>query len=111
MEGGRVHLAYAARDVSELTLSRDVPRGDVLKLFDEAAFAALWEDGFADLEVVSALPEYEGWLATRYSQAKKWTEGYYHDRTAAARTSPATGTTTPRNSAPTSARTRPAASD
>ena len=80
MEGGRVYLAYAARDVSELTLSRDIPRGDVLKLFDEAAFAALWEDGFADLEVVSALPKYEGWLATRYSQVKKWTEGYYHDR-------------------------------
>lgn len=80
VEGGRVYLAYAARDVSELTLSRDVPRGDVLKLFDEAAFAGLWEDGFADLEVVSALPEYEGWLAERYSQVKKWTEGYYHDR-------------------------------
>ena len=77
-EGGRMHLGFAARDPSELTLSRNVPRGDVLKLFDEAAFAALWEEDFANLEVVSALPEYEGWLAERYAQVKKWTEGYYH---------------------------------
>ena len=79
-EGGRIHLAFAERDVSELCLSRNVPRGDVLKLFDETAFAALWEEDFVDLDVMTALPEYEGWLGERYSQVKKWTEGYYHDR-------------------------------
>ena len=79
-EGGRIYLGFQANDPSELCLSRDLPRGDVLRLFDEAAFAALWEEDFVDLEVVSPLEEYEGWFAPRYSQVKKWAEGYYHDR-------------------------------
>ena len=79
-ESGRIFLSFKAGDVSELCLSREVPRRDVLKLFDEDAFSALWDDDFADLQVVSRLDAYDGWLADAYSQVKKWAEGYYHSR-------------------------------
>lgn len=79
-ESGRIFLSFKAGDVSELCLSRELPRRDVLKLFDEGAFSALWDDDFADLEVVSRLDAYDGWLADAYSQTKKWAEGYYHSR-------------------------------
>ncbi|MCY4013321.1 MAG: hypothetical protein OXG82_11465 [Gammaproteobacteria bacterium] len=79
-ESGRIFLSFKAGDVSELCLSREVPRRDVLKLFDEDAFSALWDDDFADLQVASRLDAYDGWLADAYSQVKKWAEGYYHSR-------------------------------
>ena len=79
-DSGRIFLSFKAGDASELCLSREVPRRDVLKLFDESAFSALWDDDFADLEVVSRLDAYDGWLADAYSQVKKWAEGYYHSR-------------------------------
>lgn len=79
-EGDRIHLGFDAGDASELSLSRTVSRADVLRLFDEVAFGALWDEDFAELEVVDALPRYEGWIARRYAQTKKWTEGYYYDR-------------------------------
>ncbi len=79
-EAGRVYLGFNARDVTELFLSRQAPRSDVLRLFDEAAFSALWDDDFAELEVASKLPEYEGWLADRYAQVKNFAEGWYYDR-------------------------------
>ncbi len=79
-ESGRVFLSFKAGDASELCLSREVPRRDVLKLFDEDAFSALWDDDFADLKVAARLDAYDGWLADAYSQVKKWAEGYYHSR-------------------------------
>lgn len=79
-ESGRIFLSFKAGDVTELCLSREVPRRDVLKLFDEAAFSTLWDDDFADLQVASRLDAYDGWLADAYSQVKKWAEGYYHSR-------------------------------
>ena len=78
--GERLYLGFEAGDPSELSLSRSVPRRDVLRIFDEEAFSALWAEDFAELEVVSPLPAYEGWLASRYSQVKKWVESYYYDR-------------------------------
>ena len=79
-ESGRIFLSFKAGDVTELCLSREVPRRDVLRLFDEDAFSALWDEGFADLQVASRLDAYDGWLADAYSQVKKWAEGYYHSR-------------------------------
>ncbi len=79
-EAGRIYLGFRANDPAEMSLSRNAPRADVLRLFDEDAFSALWDDDFADLEVAAKLPEYEGWLAGRYAQIKKWAEGYYYDR-------------------------------
>ena len=78
--GDRVYLGFDAGDASEMSLSRTVPRADVLRLFDEDAFAALWDEDFAELEVTDPLPKYEGWIADRYAQTKKWAEGYYYDR-------------------------------
>ena len=78
--GERLYLGFAAAEPSELTLSRSVPRRDVLRLFDEEAFSTLWDEDFADLEVASPLPGYEGWLARRYAQTGKWVEAYYYDR-------------------------------
>ena len=79
-EAGRVYLSFKADDVTTLCLSRHAPRRDVLKLFDEAAFSALWDDEFADLVVATKLEAYDGWLADGYAQVKKWAEGYYYDR-------------------------------
>ena len=79
-ESGRIYLSFKAGDPRELSLSREVPRRDVLKLFGEDAFSALWDDDFADLQVASRLDAYDGWLAEVYSQVKKWAEGYYHNR-------------------------------
>ena len=76
----RIYLGFDAGDASELSLSRTVPRADVLRLFDEDAFAALWDEDFAELKVMDAPPQYEGWIAKRYGQTKKWAEGYYYDR-------------------------------
>ena len=78
--GERRYLGFDAGDPSALTLSRNVPRRDVLRLFGEDEFSALWDEDFAVLEVRSPLPEYEGWLAARYSQTGKGVEAYYYDR-------------------------------
>ena len=65
----------------ELCLSRVVPRRDVQKLFDEDAFATLWdEDTFAELDVKEPLDRYAGWLAEGYAQVKKDAVGFYYDR-------------------------------
>lgn len=79
-EAGRIYLSFKAGDAREFTLSRDVPRKDVLRLFDEAAFSGLWEDDFAELELATRLDAYEGWLGETYSQTKKWAEGYFYER-------------------------------
>lgn len=79
-EAGRVYLSFKASDAAELSLSTAVPRKDVRRLFAEDAFGALWDEDFADLEVVEKLAAYEGWLADAYAQTKKWTEGYFYDR-------------------------------
>ena len=79
-ESGRIYLSFKAGDPRELSLSREVPRRDVLKLFSEDAFSALWDDDFVDLQVASKLDAYDGWLAEAYSQVKKWAQGYYHNR-------------------------------
>jgi len=79
-EAGRIYLGFKAADAAELSLSRHAPRADVLRLFDEAAFSALWDDGFADLDVVEPIDDYQGWLGERYAQTRNWAEGYYHDR-------------------------------
>ena len=65
----------------ELCLGRDVPRRDVQRLFDEDAFAGLWdEDEFAQLDVAAPLDRYDGWLADAYAQVKKDAVGFYYDR-------------------------------
>ena len=79
-EAGRVYLSFKDGDATELSLSHDVPGKDVLTLFDEAAFSALWDDDLASLDVVEKLAAYEGWLAERYAQTKHWVEGYFYDR-------------------------------
>ncbi len=79
-EAGRVYLSFKASDAAEICLSKTTPRKHVLRLFAEDAFGALWEEDFADLEVVEKLEDYEGWLADSYSQVKKWAEGYFYDR-------------------------------
>ena len=79
-EGGRLYLGFKASDPAQLSLSRHAPRADVLRLFDEDAFAGLWEDGFAELDVATPLDDYQGWLGERYAQVKNWAEGYYYDR-------------------------------
>ena len=53
---------------------------DVLQLFDEDGFTMLWEDEFAELNVVQSLDDYAGWLAEAYSQVKKNAVGFYYDR-------------------------------
>ena len=79
-EAGRLYLSFKADDARELCLSRTLPRPDVLKVFGEESFSALWEDDFADLAVATKLNAYDGWLADAYAQTKKWAEGYYYDR-------------------------------
>ena len=79
-ESGRVYLGFKDGDAAELCLSKDAPRKDVLRLFDEDAFAALWEDDFASLDVLEKPNGYDGWLAESYAQVKKWVEGYFYDR-------------------------------
>lgn len=65
----------------ELCLSRDLKRKDVLRLFNEDAFAVLWdEDEFAELNVEETLERYAGWLADGYSQVTKDAVGFYYDR-------------------------------
>ena len=78
--GERIYLGFEAGDASELCVSRTLPRADVLRLFDDDAFAALWDEDFAELQVADALPAYEGWITSRYAQTKKWAEGYYYNR-------------------------------
>lgn len=80
VDASRVYLSVPERGATELCLSRGAPRADVLKLFDEAAFAALWDDGLATLAVATPLPEYEGWLAERYQQVVNFGEGYFYER-------------------------------
>lgn len=78
---GRIYLGYKDGDSNgELCLSRDLPRKDVLRLFGEEAFGALWEEDFAELAVAEALADYDGWLGERYAQTRKDAEGYFHDR-------------------------------
>lgn len=82
-EAGRIYLSFKAGDAGHgggITLSRSVPRGDVRALFAEDAFAALWEDDFAELAVARKLDAYAGWLGERYAQTGKWVEGYFFDR-------------------------------
>ena len=79
-EAGRIFLSFKDGDARELSLSHDVPGKDVLTLFDEAAFSALWDEGLVDLNVAEKLAAYEGWLAERYAQTKQWVEGYFYDR-------------------------------
>lgn len=80
VEAGRIYLGFKANDANELSLSRDLPRRDVLKIFGEEPFATLWDEDFADLAVAETPDAYEGWLAASYAQTKKWAEGYFHDR-------------------------------
>ena len=79
-EAGRIYLTFKANDATELSLCRDLPRKDVVKLFGEDEFAKLWEDDFAELAVTQQVDGYDGWLAERYSQTKKWAEGYFHEK-------------------------------
>ena len=79
-EAGRVYLSFKDADATELCLSKAVPRKHVLRLFDEDAFAALWDDGFADLDVAHQLADYAGWLADGYAQTKNAAEGYFYAR-------------------------------
>ena len=79
-EAGRVYLGFKDADATALCLSKTVPRKHVLRLFDEAAFAALWDEGFADLNVAEPLPDYAGWLADGYAQTKNAAEGYFYAR-------------------------------
>ena len=79
-EAGRIYLSFKDGDATELSVAREAPRKDVLKLFDEEAFSALWDEDFADLQVSEPLDAYDGWLGKTYSQTKKWAEGYFHDR-------------------------------
>ncbi len=79
-DGGRIYLDLPERGATELSLSREAPRADVLRLFDEGAFAALWDEGLATLELAAQLPEYEGWVAERYDQVVNFGEGYFYSR-------------------------------
>ena len=79
-EGGRIFLALPARGATELCLSCEAPRADVLTLFDESAFAALWDEGLASLKLATKLPAYEGWLAERYEQVVNFGEAYFFER-------------------------------
>ena len=79
-EIGRFYLSFKGNDPSELSLSRALGRRDVVRLFAEADFAALWDDDFVDLDVAQPLPAYAGWFGQRYSQVKKSAEGYFYDR-------------------------------
>lgn len=79
-ETGRLYLSFKASDAAEISLAKTAPRKDVRRLFAEDAFGALWEEDFAELEVVEQLDGYDGWLAESYSQVKKWAEGYFYDR-------------------------------
>lgn len=78
--GERIYLVFKASNPRALTLSRMVPRKDVVRLFDEERFGQLWDDGFSEFETVEALPSYEGWIGEHYIQTKNSAEGYYHDR-------------------------------
>ena len=81
-EGTNIYLGLDPKEARpELCLSRDLKRRDVLKLFDEDAFAGLWdEDEFAELDVEKPLERYAGWLADSYSQVTKDAVGFYYDR-------------------------------
>jgi len=81
-EGTKFYLGLDPKESQpELCLSRDLKRKDVLKLFDEDAFAGLWdEEEFAELDVVEPLERYAGWLADGYSQVTKDAVGFYYDR-------------------------------
>ena len=79
-EAGRIYLSFKATDATEISISRDLPRKHMLKIFGEDEFATLWDDDFAELAVVEKLETYEGWLAESYSQTKKWAEAYFHER-------------------------------
>ncbi|MDE0192189.1 MAG: hypothetical protein OXQ90_12600 [Gammaproteobacteria bacterium] len=81
-EGTKFYLGLDPKESQpELCLSRDLKRKDVLKLFDEDAFAGLWdEEEFAELDVAEPLERYAGWLADGYSQVTKDAVGFYYDR-------------------------------
>ena len=79
-EGVRIFLSLPARGATELCLSCEAPRSDVLTLFDESAFAALWDEGLTSLKLAERLPAYEGWLAERYDQVVNFGEAYFFER-------------------------------
>lgn len=76
----KLYLGFDPKEPQgELCLSRDIPRSELLQVFDEDAFADLWEDGFSELTVVATPESYQPWLASSYAQVKNSAVGYYFD--------------------------------
>lgn len=63
-----------------LCFSIKIPRAAVLEIFDEDAFAQLWDADYASLTVQAKLERYESWLTDEYYQKVKEAEAYFYDR-------------------------------
>ena len=74
------------QDNGEITLEFSVllSRAQVLALFGEEAFADLWEEGFAQLQVKPQAAQQDtalsGWLSDHYYQTENMATAYYHKR-------------------------------
>lgn len=93
-DGQRLELSLLSEDKSkyfmgvnphdrhaDFDLSINIPRKDVLTLFDETNFSDLWdEDVFSELEIQHILPRYDGWLCEKYTQVLCNGTGYFHSR-------------------------------
>ena len=78
----KVTLGFDPDDAhGEIDLGIVVPRNDVLTLFDEDAFARLWDaTPGIELEVIAKPDAYEPWCANRYTQVISDGVGFYFDR-------------------------------
>lgn len=68
------------KSATELSFSVKIPRKTVCSVFDEDAFAELWEPGSSTLHVVNRLDDIAAWLSDEYQQEVNTGEGYYYAR-------------------------------
>lgn len=65
---------------ARITLSRKLPRSQVLDLFNEDDFAQLWDPGHCHLTTQKICPELAGWIGNRYHQTVNEGEAYFYNR-------------------------------
>jgi len=64
----------------EISISLKLPRTDVMAIFDEDAFAEIFDGDYVTLDCHETPDDYDGWLATRYMQSSQEEVGFYYDK-------------------------------
>jgi len=63
-----------------LSLSRTIPRQQVLKLFDEQAFGELWSEEYINLPIRADVDDLHSWYAPCYQQQSIEAVAFYYKR-------------------------------